>query len=179
MNFSKIFINDNLIDIIYNKLDLNDKVNFSSINNYSFNNYKGINKSRIYLYVNNDIILFKKALERFNYSQNELLKISEIAINNIPNVKEKKSGSYQTNGINNIYNCYYDLRYIYELILYELHINNIEFNNIVDNHSNDIIKFLINTIKKNISFTRTETAWKINSEPCLRTLHYDFKPLKI
>ena len=88
MNLSKIFINDNLIDIIYNKLDLNDKVNFSSINNYSFNNYKGINKSRIYLYVNNDIILFKKALERFNYSQNELLKISEIAINNIPNVKE-------------------------------------------------------------------------------------------
>lgn len=177
MNISNIFIDENIIDIIYNNLNLNDKVNFSSINKHAYSNYKGVNKSRIYEYINNDIKLFKKALNRFNYSQNELLKISKIAINNIPNVKEKKSGSYQTNGINNIYNCYYDLRYIYELILNGLDTYSLEFNEIIINNNNDIITFLINTIKKNISFSIDETKWNINNEPCLRTLHKSFIPI--
>ena len=125
----------------------------------------------------NNIHLFKKALKRFNYSQHELLNISKLAINDIPNVKEKKLGSYQTNGINNIYNCYYDLRYIYQLILKGLDTYSLEFNEIIINNNNDIITFLINTIRNNISFSIDETIWKINNEPCLRTLHKSFKPI--
>ena len=91
MEISDLFINENLVNLIYNNLVINDKVNFSSINKYSYNNYKGINKLRVYEYVNKDYKLFRKALERFKYSQEELLNISDIAIKNIPIVKEKKN----------------------------------------------------------------------------------------
>ena len=64
MEISYLFINENLFNLIYNNLAINDKVNFSSINKYSYNNYKGINKLRVYEYVNKDYKLFRKALEK-------------------------------------------------------------------------------------------------------------------
>jgi len=182
MEFSDLFINENLVNLIYNNLVINDKVNFSSINKYSYNNYKGINKLRVYEYVNKDYKLFRKALERFKYSQEELLNISDIAIKNIPIVKEKKTGTFQTNGIENLFNNYYDLRYLFELILNGLNTKSLEFDNIMvgtfnlNNDSRLKLMYIIKIIRKNISFSRTETIWKINSEPSLRTLHSSFNP---
>lgn len=186
MNFNNIYIDENLINIIYNNLILNDKVNFSSINKYSYNNYKGVNKTRIYEYIYINYELYKKALKRFNYSQNELLNITKIVINEISIIKEKKLGSFQTNCIYELYNHYYDLRYIFELILNGLNTNDKELNNIImdtnflnKNITQSTLLFLINTIKNNISFSITETMCKIHNEPCLRTLHKTFKPIKI
>lgn len=179
MEIYDLFIDENLVHLIYNNLLINDKVNFSSINRYSYENYKSVNKSRVYEYVNKDYPLFRKALERFKYSEEELLNISDIAIKNIPIVKEKKSGTFQTNGI---YNNYCDLRYIFELILNGLNTKSLNFDYIMMstyNHTNESrlkLMYIINIIRKNISFSRTETIWKINNEPSLRTLHSSFNP---
>ena len=81
MEIYDLFIDENLVHLIYNNLIINDKVNFSSINRYSYENYKGANKSRVYEYVNKDYPLFRKALERFKYSEEELLNISDITLN--------------------------------------------------------------------------------------------------
>ena len=172
MEFNSIYLDENIINIIYNKLEINSKIKFAYINKFSYTNYKCINKTLIYNYIYTYYILFKKLLNFFNYNETELLKIGRTCLENIPKIAEKRTGSFQTNGLNNKLNYYYDLRYFFELIM-----NNISIKELIKlNDVNDKIKFMLNKIVKYRYLYRFETLWKISSEPSLRTLNWNFTP---
>jgi len=173
MELNSIYLDENIINIIYNKLEINSKIKFAYINKFTYTNYKCINKTLIYNYIYTDYILFKKLLIFFNYNEKELLLIGRTCLENIPKIAEKKTGSFQTNGINNNkLNYYYDLRYFFELIM-----NNISIKELIkSNDINDEIKFMLNKIFKYRYLSRFETLWKISSEPSLRTLNWNFNP---
>ena len=173
MELNSIYLDDNIINLIYNKLDIDSKIIFTYTNYFTYYNYNNINKTLIYNYIYSDYLLFKKLLNYFDYSSFELLKIGNTCLENIPKIAEKKTGSFQTNGINNNkLNYYYDLRYFFELI-----INNISIKELIkSNDINDEIKFMLNKIVKYRYLSRFETLWKISSEPSLRTLNWNFSP---
>jgi len=173
MELNSIYLDDNIINLIYNKLDIDSKIIFTYTNYFTYYNYNNINKTLIYNYIYSDYLLFKKLLNYFDYSSFELLKIGNTCLENIPKIAEKKTGSFQTNGINNNkLNYYYDLRYFFELI-----INNISIKELIkSNDINDEIKFMLNKIFKYRYLSRFETLWKISSEPSLRTLNWNFNP---
>ena len=172
MEFNSIYLDENIINIIYNKLEINSKIKFAYINKFSYTNYKCINKTLIYNYIYTDYILFKKLLNFFNYNETEILKIGRTCLENIPKIAEKRTESFQTNGLNNKLNYYYDLRYFFELIM-----NNISIKELIKlNDVNDKIKFMLNKIVKYRYLYRFETLWKISSEPSLRTLNWNFTP---
>ena len=52
-----------------------------------------------------------------------------------------------------------------------LDINDIDIINV---NTSINIRFILNTLKRCIGINRYETKVKIQKEPCLRTLHYDF-----
>ena len=172
MDFNLIYLNEDIINIIYNKLNINSKILFSYINKFTFNNYIIINKKLIYNYINIDYILFKKLLNYFNYTNNELQLIGKSCLKNIPIIPEKKTGSFQTIGLTNTLNYYYDLRYLFELIMNNICIEKLIKINIID----DKILFMINKIKKSKYLNRYDTIWIISSEPSLRSLNWNFKP---
>ena len=172
MEFNLIYFDDNITNLIYNKLDIDSKIKFAYICNYTYDNYISINKTLIYNYIYTDYLLFKKLLNYFNYSSFQLLKIGNTCLENIPKIAEKKTESFQTNGLNNKFNYFYDLRYFFELIM-----NNISIKELINhNNINDKIKFILNTIVKCKYLSRSETLWKISSEPSLRTLNWNFTP---
>jgi hypothetical protein len=56
MEFNLIYIDENITSLIYNKLDINSKIIFAYINNFTFNNYISIDKKLIDKYIYNDYI---------------------------------------------------------------------------------------------------------------------------
>lgn len=171
MDLNSIYIHEDIIFLIYKKLNINSKIIFSYINKFTYNNYKSINKKLIYNYIYTDYLLFKKILNYYNYSNLELELIAKKCLINIPIISEKKTGSYQTNGLNNKLNYYYDLRYFFELIM-----NNLSIKNLFKSNSNNKIKLMLNKIINNKYLSRHETLWNISSDPSLRTLNWNFKP---
>lgn len=178
MELNSIYLDENIINIIYNKLEINSKIKFAYLNKFTYTNYKCINKTLIYNYIYTDYILFKKLLNFFNYNEKELLLIGRTCLENIPKIAEKKTRSFQTYGINNKLRrlnrnyYYYDLRYFFELIM-----NNISVKELIKSKDiNDKIKLMLNKIVKYRYLSRFETLWKISSEPSLRTLNWDFTP---
>jgi len=158
MEFSKIYLNCDLINQIYYKLNNDSLIYFSHINKYAYNIYKKINKYRIYKYINtNNYKLFRQYLNIYNYSQTELNRLGLISVNDLNIVKQNKI------------NLYYDLRFMFELIYNK---------SIIDKKliSNKIIIYMINTIQKCKSFNRFETILNINKELILYSLHYNFNP---
>ena len=68
---------------------------------------------------------------------------------------------------------YYDLRFIFELIMNGLDIYDediIRMNNKLN------IRFILQKMNSCKSFNRFETILNINKEPSLTSLHYSFKP---
>jgi len=172
MEFNLIYIDENITSLIYNKLDINSKIIFAYINNFTFNNYISINKKLIYKYIYNDYILFKKLLNYFDYTNNELQLIGQSCLKNIPLISEKKTGSFQTNGLTDTLNYYYDLRYFFELIMNNISIKNLFKTTNVD----EKIKFMLYKILDHKYLCRHETLWNISSDPALRTLNWNFSP---
>jgi hypothetical protein len=160
MEVNNLYINDNLIYLIYNNLDLKDKLNFTCINKYTYTNYKNKNKNIIYNYIYKDYNIFTKLLYNLNYNKIELINITFKCI-------------YFITYINNSYNIY-DFRYIFEMCMVEF-INKLNlFTNITiyNVHIYNIIK----KIKKCIYLDRTMTIWNINLDPSLFHIHSTFKP---
>tara|TARA_Y100000817_G_C16763444_1_gene502725 strand:+ start:30 stop:530 length:501 start_codon:yes stop_codon:yes gene_type:complete len=153
---NNIYIDDNLIYEIYNLLSFNDMIIFSFINNYTYNNYRLKNKNKIFEFLNNDYKSFRKCLQVYKYSINELNYLAKSSINNI---------NYVTRYDDNI--NYYDLRFIFELIYNNYYFENIP---ITDKFLVEAIKY----IKKCISFNRFETAYNIGKVPLLHSLSYMF-----
>ena len=159
MEIYNIYINTDNIKNILNFLDLEDKISFTICNKTIYNNFYDDIKKEIYKYVNIDYKYFKRCINTFKYDKQTIKTLGLLAIAN-PNVVW---GGYMVK--------YYDLRYIFELIMQDLDINDSDIINI-NNHVN--IRFMLITLKNCKSFNRFETKNNIQKQPCLRTLHYDF-----
>jgi len=155
MEINNIYINNDIIHQIFNILNIDNQINFSYTNSFMYNLYYNNIKYNIYRYVNKDYLLYKKCINRFNYNETQIKILGMLAISN-PNPVFESTIKY------------YDLRYIFELIMNDLDINNPEI--IYVNNSFNM-RFILKTIKKCKSFNRFETKNNINNESSLRSLH--------
>ena len=163
MEFNALFFTDDIIDIIFEKSSYHDKITFSHINQYTYQNYHKASKYSVFNHLNKDYKLFKEWMKRFTYTENELEQLGIVCIRDIGTVWD---GS--------IPGGYYDLRYIFELIFAGLDYHNKEVRDSIQQMNLFVI---MRTIKKCISFNRFETVHKINQEIMLRSLHRLFSPI--
>jgi len=159
MEINNIYINDDIVYYIFNKLSYKDKVAFSHTNQYTYNKYKNSIKYNIFKYINTDYKLYKDCINRYKYNQNEIKDLGLIAITNIKTVW----GSLQTD--------YYDLRYIFELIMKDLDINDKDIKKI-NNRLN--LQIILQEVKNCRSFSRAQTILNISKLPMLHSLRYTF-----
>ena len=162
MEFNSLFFTNDIINIIFEGLSHHDKITFSHINHYTYHNYHNKCKYLLFDHLNKDYKCFKEWMKRYTYTENELQEIGIVCISDIGAVWESP-----------LY-CYYDLRYIFELIYAGLDYNNKEIKDRIQ-HLN--LFLIMTTIKKCISFNRFETIHKINQEVMLRPLHRLFSPI--
>jgi len=160
MELNNLYIDEGIIDIVFCKLNHNEKISFYNLNNYTYNRFKKVLKDSIFKYINVEYSVFFDLFSRYKYNSEEINLLKEKAIYGINPV---------TSGIH----TYYDLRFIFELVYkYNCIFNNYEF---PKNKSN--IKICIENMKKKISFNRYETLNNINNDGTLYPLTYRFKPL--
>lgn len=159
MEFNKIYIPEIVINNIYENILDEENIIFSHINNFTFNTFRNINKYKIFRFINNNYKLFKQYLNTYKYSQIEL---DTIGIVSAFNIKLIKSRALYT---------YYDLRYIFELMMNDLDIND---SDIINANQSINMRFILNRIKSCKSFNRFETKNNIQWEPSLRSLHKCF-----
>ena len=159
MELNRTYINDDIIHYIFNKLSYKDKVTFSYINNYAYNQFKDSIKYNVFKYINTDYKLYKDCINRYSYSQKEIKDLGILAITGMRTIW----GSFQTG--------YYDLRYVFELILEDLDINDKDIRE-VNNKFN--LQIILQEIKKCRSFNRKETILNIRTLPMLHSLRYTF-----
>ena len=165
MDIQNIYINDDIIHNIFDNLDFHDKISFSQSNNYMYINYYDKIKYYIYLYLHKNYKLYKECINRFKYDKSQIKMLGMIALSDPNTVKSLT--------IHNNYITYYDLRYIFELIMKDLDINDPD---IVNANESINMRFILNKIKKCKSFNRFETKNKINNESSLISLHTLFSP---
>ena len=161
MDFSNIYLTHDIIDIIFHKLDYNDMVNFSYINSETLEKYRDTIKYKIFDYINEDYKLFYRCIRRYNYTGNDMIKLSHRAIHEIKIIW----GSCMTGS--------YDLRYLFELIYKGADTKKIDLSGSV---KLETLSMMIKAIQNSKSFNRFETIKNINDQPILRSLHYSFKP---
>ena len=156
MELCNIYIPKDIIENIYIKIKIEDNLYFTHINKYTYENFKIKNKNKIFEFINKDYKLFKKYINTYNYNQQE---IDNIGLISMLNTIEITSSLYN----------YYDLRFIFEALYRKSKINTELINN-------KVLIFIINCLKKSISFNRFETIYNINNDLCLYPLHYNFIP---
>lgn len=156
MEFNNIYLPNIIINEIYNQIDINNLIEFTHISSYTYNNFRNQTRLNILKLINKNYKLFKRYLNIYKYNQLELDNIGILCAIN-------------TNEINTTLYNYYDLRYIFESLFYK---SNIDTKLIL----NKPLCFMINSIKKCLSFNRFETIYNINNEICLYPLHYNFIP---
>ena len=102
MEFNDIYITNDIIYLLLNELNLKNKINFIKSNKIIYYNLKNsYEKYKIYLFINNDYLIFYNYLKNNYYSIDDLNDFIKISIKNIPIVYK-----------NNI--CgFYDLKYIF------------------------------------------------------------------
>tara|TARA_Y100001958_G_scaffold151290_1_gene136064 strand:- start:4606 stop:5100 length:495 start_codon:yes stop_codon:yes gene_type:complete len=156
MNFNGIYLPDIIIFYIYDKIDDNDCLNFTHINKYTYKNLKIKNKYKIFKFINKDFKLFKQYINTYKYNKEEINNIGLISAINIIEVRTT------------LYN-YYDLRFLFEALYRK---SKIDTNLVLDK----TLIYIIECIKKCISFNRFETIFNINNDLSLYPLHYNFIP---
>ena len=159
MEFNQIFINENLIHIIFNHLSTHDKLSFFRVNKFTYLNYKEKIKLGIYKFINYDYLKFKTHLDNNKYSVYDIKEIGLKAVKEITMV-------WRTD-----YMAFFDLRYIFELIYLNLDIHD---KDIKSNLKFNSLFMFMKRIKQCLDLNRTMTIWKILNEPMLYTLHSDF-----
>ena len=164
MNVNRIYIDEEIINILFDLLDFNDKINFTKTNKESFFLYREKVRCEIFQYINYDYLLFHECLKRFKYTKKEQIKLMEESFNVVR--------LHSTGG------CFCDLRFIFELCYYS---NNHFFKNIYKKQLQDIqgeiLSLMIKEIISCISFNRFETILNIEKKMILLTLKRDFKPV--
>lgn len=160
MEINDIYVDENILDIIFERLKLKEKISFCYTNSYIYNRYKKKIKDSIYKYINVDYNLFYDLFQRYNYNSEELGLLKEKSV-------------YEVNPVAAGIHTYYDLRFIFEIVYkYNCAFNNYEF---PKNKSN--LKICIQNIQKKISFNRFETINNINKDTSLFPLAHCFRPL--
>lgn len=145
-----ILLNDDLLNIIYEKLNLFDKLNFIKNNKYVYNLFKIDIKKHII------INLLNKDYPKFYYFFNKYKFNSEF--NNL--LFKKAISDIKTAWGGNGTMGYYDLRYIFEIMFNESNINEYT-TKLINNH---FYIFFYNNIKNCIIYNnRSKTLNNINS----------------
>ena len=72
MELNSIFFESGIIDIIFDKLNYNDKNMFLYTNKYTYQTYHKKIKYMVYDFVNQDYSRFKRLMKRYTYTKNEL-----------------------------------------------------------------------------------------------------------
>lgn len=159
MDIQNIYINNDIIFHIFKNLSYHSKINFSQTNNYMYDNYYENIKYDIYFFLHTNYRLYKCCINRFKYDKLEIKILGMAAISkpNIIIMSEKIK--------------YYDLRYIFELMMNDLDIND---SDIINANQSINMRFILNRIKSCKSFNRFETKNNIQWEPSLRSLHKCF-----
>lgn len=153
MELSNIYIDDNILFNIFRQLPLLDMVRFSHVNRLTYNIFYKLIKNKIYKI--SDYKNFYRLINMYKYNENEITKLGISSIMSIKTIISSENIKY------------YDLRYLFELI-------NNGFNS-KDNYykysdNYEVLKMMIMTIKRCISFNRFETILKVSSEPILYSL---------
>lgn len=161
MDFNNVYINDDIIDIIFKYLDYNDMILFSHINSFLMKKYKKTIKYKIFDFLNNDYKLFNRCIQRYSYNEREITTLFTNGIDGINIIW----GTTMTGS--------YDLRYLFELIYKGVDIRSVDLSGSV---KEETLKMMVQAMKRSKSFSRSETKKNINEEPILRSLHNSFKP---
>ena len=150
---------DDVIDIIFYYVE--DKYVFIHINSQIYQRYKNKIKYGIFNSITNDYKTFRRCLNMFNYNYDEIIHMGVIGLSNIKLIYELDI------------RVYYDLRFLFELMLLGLDLNHPLITRLLKMN----IEIMLKKIKRSISFSRHETILNINSEVSLRSLHYMFQPI--
>ena len=67
-----IYINEHLLDNIFDNLEIDDQIIFTHINKYTYTRYMYSVKSLVYQYINNDYNIFYTCICRYKYTDIEL-----------------------------------------------------------------------------------------------------------
>lgn len=153
MEMLDIYINEHLLDNIFDNLEIDDQIIFTHINKYTYTRYMYSVKSLVYQYINNDYNIFYTCICRYKYTDIELKRLCNLSLHNLD--------------IDIIYGKrYYDLRYIFELLYRRRDIyNSIQIDN---NKMNTIVK----NIKTIMGIDRYDTINNINNHPMLFQLRH-------
>ena len=166
-------LTDDILDIIFNKLTLDEMIIFYQVNSYTYNLFKDVIKNKAKIYLNTDYKKFRNVIVRYNYCKEDLLEMGLMGLKGInrvePFLKYKHLKTYK----------YYDLRYLFEMILLGLDIDDKKF---IEECRKQSIRFetqiemMLKSIKNSISFSRFETIHNINQKPeMLGVLHRSFR----
>ncbi len=160
MELNYIYVDENILDIVFERLKIKDKISFCYINSYTYNRYKQRIKNIIYKSINVDYNIFYDLLQRYDYNSEELGLLKEKSV-------------YEINPVAAGIHTYYDLRFIFEIVYkYNCAFNNYEFPKKKSN-----LKICIENIRNKISFNRFETINNINKDTSLFPLAHCFRPL--
>ena len=162
MEFTGVFLNEDIISNIFNSLDIRSMINFTHTSSYPYNNFHKNARYQIYKTINEDYQLFFELIRRYKYSIDELNQMGVIGVKHINIIW----GDYSMRG-------YYDLRYLLEIIYKGMDIKNEE---IITNVKDERILLMIKEIYNCKSFNRYETMLNINKKPLLTSLHVTFSP---
>ena len=161
MEFNGKYFDSNVIDNIFKKLDYEDMIQFLQVNKYMVKVYQNYIKYKIFDYINKDYRMFKGCFNRYTYNDKVIKELGIIALKKLNTIW----GSNLTG--------YYDLRFIFELIMSGLNIND---KDIIEANNSLSIRFIVKKMNSCKSFNRFETIRNVNSEPSLRSLHSTFHP---
>ena len=146
-------LTDDVLDIIFNKLTLDEMIIFYQVNSHTYNLFKDVIKNKAKIYINTDYKKFRNVIVRYNYHKEDLLEMGLLGVKGINQVapfvflKYKHLKTYK----------YYDLRYLFELIMLGLDIDDKLF---VDECRKKSVRFetqiemMLKSIKNYMSFNR-------------------------
>ena len=157
MNFHSIFIPHDIICLIYDQLDVQEKLSMVKVNRLLKTLFFKPLKQSIFHYINRDYLRFFLLCRYIQYTPCELRELSQYAFKNMPLVSKNKT--YRV--------C--DLRFLFEL-LYKYGCKPflpfpLE------------IKYIVRLINLSISWDRRQTLYNICNEPMLQVLHPTFCPI--
>ena len=163
MELNNVYLDEEIINIFFDLLEFNDKINFTKINKASFFTYKDKVRCGIFQYINHDYLLFHECLKRFKYTKKEQIILMD--------------KSLDVNSVMNVSGRFCDLRFIFELCYYS---RNYFYKNIYKNgklKGKDILSLMIKEICNSISFNRFETILNVEGKMILYSLKRSFKPI--
>lgn len=155
MELSDIYIDDNILFIIFRKLSFIDMIRFSHVNKLTYNIFYNDNKNLIHNYINYDYKRFYALLNMYKYDVDE---ITQIGLQSIMNMRTIMTDNNK---------IYYDLRYLFELVNKGFIVTTELDNTGLDKK---VILIMFKAMKRCISFSRYETIMKIYNEPILYSL---------